>query len=121
MMMMTVVTEASKQILLCIHNTSCHVVFSQLARDTMSVARRAEGRVLYNRLAASRIEAGLSRAELADQVGVNVQTIGALERGQYYPSLYVAMLLAEACREELDALFAWDPASFAVVVDESLS
>ncbi len=76
------------------------------------MARREEGRTLYNRLSHVRIAKGFTRAELADLVGVNVQTIGALERGQYYPSLYVAMLIAEACRVELPEVFAWDPSDF---------
>jgi len=95
--------------------------FSNRLGQTVTMPRRAEGRVLHNRLGAARVRAGLGRAELADRVGVNVQTIGALERGQYYPSLYVAMLIAEACQEELGALFAWDPAAFEVVDEGGLS
>ncbi len=72
------------------------------------MARRAEGRVLYNRLTTVRTASGFSRAGLAERVGVHVQTIGALERGQYYPSLYVAMLIAEACRVEIADIFTWD-------------
>lgn len=76
------------------------------------MARREEGRTLHNRLSHVRTASGFSRAELADLVGVNVQTIGALERGQYYPSLYVAMLIAETCQVGLPELFAWDPSDF---------
>ena len=36
---------------------------------------------LYNRLAVLRAERRVSRQELADIIGVNVQTIGFLERG----------------------------------------
>lgn len=68
--------------------------------------------MLYNRLTRARTESRLSRAELAERVGVHVQTIGALERGQYYPSLYVAMLIAEACQVQLSDLFSWDPSGF---------
>lgn len=73
------------------------------------MARRQEGRELYNRLADARTACGYTRAELAERVGVNVQTIGSLERGQYYPSLYVAMLIADTCQAELPELFAWEP------------
>lgn len=75
----------------------------------MSSARRRENRVLHNRLRTMRAENGLSRTELADLIGVNVQTVGALERGQYYPSLYVAMLISEALAMPVQDIFAWVP------------
>lgn len=49
--------------------------------------------VIYNRIALFRIDRGLSRRDLADAVGVNPQTIGYLERGDYSPSLELAMKL----------------------------
>ena len=45
---------------------------------------------IYNRLSVLRAERGLSRQELADAVGVNYQTVGYLERGDYNPSLELA-------------------------------
>ena len=44
-----------------------------------SMSRRPEDPV-YNRLEFVREESGLSRAQLADLVGVHYQTIGYLER-----------------------------------------
>jgi DNA-binding XRE family transcriptional regulator len=66
----------------------------------VSPIRRAPARPLHNRLAVLRAERRLSRAELAELVDVNPQTIGSLERGDYYPSLDLAMQLAEVfgCR-----------------------
>ena len=49
---------------------------------------------LYNRIALFRAERGVSRRELAEAVGVNNQTIGYLERGDYKPSLELAMKIA---------------------------
>ena len=46
-----------------------------------------------NRIAELRERTGLSRVELAQQVGVNPQTIGYLERGEYNPSLALAFRL----------------------------
>ncbi|HLG75379.1 MAG TPA: helix-turn-helix domain-containing protein [Ktedonobacteraceae bacterium] len=43
---------------------------------------------IYNRLAVLRTERGLSRLNLANAIGVNYQTIGYLERGEYNPSIY---------------------------------
>ena len=50
---------------------------------------------LHNRLPVLRAERGLSRQDLADAVGVNYQTIGYLERGDYNPSLDLAFSIAE--------------------------
>jgi DNA-binding XRE family transcriptional regulator len=50
---------------------------------------------LYNRIAVLRAERGVSRQDLADAVGVNYQTIGFLERGDYGPSLKLALQIAE--------------------------
>ncbi|MGI8523961.1 MAG: helix-turn-helix transcriptional regulator [Nocardioides sp.] len=65
--------------------------------------------MLHNRLRAVRAEHGLSRTKLAELIGVNVQTVGALERGQYYPSLYVALLISETLATPVQDIFAWQP------------
>ena len=64
---------------------------------------------IYNRLPVLRAERGLSRAQLAAQVGVNVQTIGALERGQYFPTLDLALRLCEAFELPVEAVFSRRP------------
>jgi DNA-binding XRE family transcriptional regulator len=56
-----------------------------------------------------RAERGLSRAQLAAVVEVNPQTIGALERGQYFPSLDLAMRLGEAFGLPIEAIFSREP------------
>jgi DNA-binding XRE family transcriptional regulator len=64
---------------------------------------------LHNRLALFRVEAGLSRAALADRVGVNPQTIGFLERGQYGPSLELGLKLAAVFGVPVETLFSLTP------------
>jgi len=64
---------------------------------------------LYNRLALFRAETGLSRRALAEQVGVNPQTIGCLERGDYSPSLELAMKIARLFGVPVEALFSFEP------------
>jgi DNA-binding XRE family transcriptional regulator len=49
---------------------------------------------VYNRLAVLRVEKGISRKELAAVLGVNPQTVGYLERGDFNPSLELALKLA---------------------------
>jgi len=60
---------------------------------------------MYNELRSIRVGQRLSRQVLADMVGVNVQTIGALERGHYSPSLYLALLLEKALNVGIEELF----------------
>ena len=43
-------------------------------------------RRVHNRLAVLRAERGLSRKQLADKLGINFQTIGYIERGDYNPA-----------------------------------
>ncbi len=73
---------------------------------------RAAGRVepiLFNRLAVLRAERSLSRQELADAIGVNYQTIGYLERGEYNPSLDLALRAAEYFGLPVEAIFSRAP------------
>jgi DNA-binding XRE family transcriptional regulator len=64
---------------------------------------------IHNRLSLFRAEAGMSRRELAEKVGVNPQTIGCLERGDYSPSLELAMRVARLFGVPVEALFSFDP------------
>lgn len=48
----------------------------------------------------------MSRAALAEAVNVNVQTIGALERGDHYPSLDLAMRICDVFGLPIEAVFA---------------
>jgi putative transcriptional regulator len=64
---------------------------------------------LYNRIAVLRAERGVSRQELADAVGVNYQTIGFLERGDYGPSLKLAFQIAEYFALPVEAIFSTRP------------
>ena len=61
--------------------------------------------VLHNRLAVMRTERGLSRQSLAEALEVNYQTIGYLERGEYNPSLDLALRAAEYFAVPVEAIF----------------
>ena len=66
-------------------------------------------RKIYNRLAVFRTEAGMSRKALAEKVGVNPQTIGFLERGDYNPSLELALNVAAVFGVPVELLFSFRP------------
>jgi len=65
----------------------------------------------FTRLPVLRAERGLSRKALADLVGVHYQTIGYLERGEYSPSLVLALRIAESLGVPIDAAFSLRPFS----------
>jgi len=64
---------------------------------------------LYNRLPVLRAERGLSRRHLAEALGVNYQTIGYLERGDYNPSLELAFRISEFFDLPIEAIFSPRP------------
>jgi DNA-binding XRE family transcriptional regulator len=65
--------------------------------------------VIHNRIALFRAERGVSRRELAEAVDVNNQTIGYLERGDYKPSLELAMKIARYFGVSVELLFSFEP------------
>ncbi len=68
-----------------------------------------DGQTIHNRLVVLRAERGLSRQQLATAIGVNPQTIGYLERGDYSPSLELAFRLSEFFDLPIESMFAREP------------
>lgn len=60
---------------------------------------------IFNRVRVLRAERDMSRAELAQLVDVNPQTIGALERGDHSPSLDLAFRLCDVFNLPIEAVF----------------
>lgn len=60
---------------------------------------------IYNRLPLLRAERNLSRKALAEAIGVNYQTIGYLERGDYNPSLELALKLSAFFDVPIEQIF----------------
>ena len=71
----------------------------------MSRPSKEESAPVANRIEQARGSKGLSRAELADLVGVHYQTMGYLERGEYNPSLELALKIARALDVHLHEIF----------------
>jgi len=58
-----------------------------------------------NRVEEMRSSIDLSRQELAEQVGVHYQTIGYIERGEYSPSLVLALRIASVLGASVEDIF----------------
>ena len=64
---------------------------------------------VFNRVEEFRTLKAISRQQLADAVGVHYQTIGYLERGEYSPSLILALKIAKTLNAEIPELFSIKP------------
>ena len=70
---------------------------------------RSEADKVYDRIGVLRADRGVSRKELAEAVGVHPQTIGYVERGEYSPSLALALRIARYFDVPVEAVFALEP------------
>lgn len=64
---------------------------------------------MYNRIAVLRAERSIGRQDLARALGINPQTVGFLERGDYPPSLELALKLSRFFRLPVEAIFSLEP------------
>ena len=65
--------------------------------------------LLRNHLKQHRARLDLTQEELAERVGVRRQTILAIEKGHYSPSILLALLLARELGMSVDGLFELEP------------
>lgn len=63
---------------------------------------------LHNRLKVYRAELGLNQTELAKLAGVSRQTISLIERGDYAPSVILALKLATICQTTVESIFQYE-------------
>ena len=59
---------------------------------------------VFNRIAVMRAD----RRELAEALGVHYQTVGYLERGEYSPSLHLALRIARFFEVPVESVFSLD-------------
>jgi len=66
--------------------------------------------IIQNNIRRLRFNAGeMTQQELADQVHVSRQTIVAIEKGNYSPSLELAFRLANIFKTPLEEVFSYEP------------
>jgi putative transcriptional regulator len=65
---------------------------------------------IRNEIRRLRFEYGeMTQAELAERIGVTRQTIVAIERGKYSPSLEAAFRIARVFGQPLETVFRFEP------------
>ena len=76
---------------------------------------------LKNRIKVLRAEFDLTQEELAKKVDVTRQTILAIEKGNYVPSLELAFKIAKAFGKNIENVFSYDQKSKKLSPDRHLA
>ena len=61
--------------------------------------------VIVNKVQEFRRRSGLTQEDLAERVGVSRQTVIAIEKGNYTPSVLLALKIAHVFDQTVEALF----------------
>lgn len=66
---------------------------------------------LYNRLKEFRARLGVNQQEMGTLVGTSRQTISQIERGDYSPSVSLALKIAKVCEARVEDIFEYEEKS----------
>lgn len=113
---------------LCLNNLldnyHCHVIIMtmivvKMQKDIVSIREvkvrqtnfdkeRMRKMPLYNRLKEHRARMGLNQQQIGALVGASRQTISLIERGDYSPSVTLALKLAAVCNVKVEDIFCYE-------------
>lgn len=62
---------------------------------------------LMNHLKEQRARLGINQAQMGKLAGVSRQTISLIERGDYSPSVTLALKLAQICQVQVEDIFSY--------------
>jgi putative transcriptional regulator len=77
-------------------------VYSKYVKLTLQILMEE---IIENTVSHFRQKDGLTQEELASRVGVTRQTIIALEKGNYVPSVLLALKIAHVFKQSLETIF----------------
>lgn len=63
---------------------------------------------LYNSLKVYRAKLGVNQQEMGRLVGTSRQTISQIERGDYSPSVTLALKIAKVCNAKVEDIFTYE-------------
>ena len=63
---------------------------------------------LYNRLKEYRAKIKVNQTEMGNLVGVSRQTISQIERGDYFPSVTLALKIAKVLNVSVEEIFSYE-------------
>lgn len=87
------------------------VVNTRMRMTNKVVKNEETGRcimLLLNRLKEYRARLGINQTELGKLAGVSRQTISLIERGDYSPSVTLALKLAKICQVKVEDIFEYE-------------
>ena len=83
---------------------SCQIENSSKKREQKGDAAMP----LYNQLKEYRSKLGINQTDLGKMAGVSRQTISLIERGDYSPSVTLALKLAKICEVKVEDIFQYE-------------
>ena len=83
---------------------SCQIENSSKKREQKGYAAMP----LYNQLKEYRSKLGINQTDLGKMAGVSRQTISLIERGDYSPSVTLALKLAKICEVKVEDIFQYE-------------
>lgn len=63
---------------------------------------------LYNKVKEHRAKLGINQTDLGKLCGVSRQTISLIERGDYSPSVALALKIAKVCEVTVEEIFSYE-------------
>lgn len=63
---------------------------------------------LYNKVKEHRAKLGINQTDLGRLCGVSRQTISLIERGDYSPSVTLALKIAKVCQTSVEEIFRYE-------------
>ena len=63
---------------------------------------------LYNKLKEYRAIIGVNQTQMGEMAGVSRQTISQIERGDYSPSVTLALKIAKICNARVEDIFSYE-------------
>lgn len=75
---------------------------------TIKCTGKEDAMALHNRLKEHRARLSINQSELGRMAGVSRQTISLIERGDYSPSVTLALKLAAICGVTVEEIFSMD-------------
>jgi putative transcriptional regulator len=82
-----------------------HYYYIVIMLSFMGRKPKSQEERVSNRIEEIRIGQGMSRQQLADLLGVHYQTVGYIERGEYSPSLVLALQISKALATQVEDIF----------------
>ena len=83
------------------------IIVNAIVMMTRKVVKGAMNMPLRNQLKKHRSRMGINQTELGKLAGVSRQTISLIERGDYSPSVALALKLAKICQVTVEDIFTY--------------